>query len=81
MSEQRCSVGSYGGCLTHGKPNFAYCLDAIYARCDAAESALKELVALKDLKDAQGKTADYEERQPKAWAAARAVLDAAEVAP
>lgn len=29
--------------------------------------ALRELVALKKIKDEQGKTADYEDRQPKAW--------------
>jgi hypothetical protein len=36
--------------------------------------ALRELVDLKALKDAQGKTPEYERRQPKAWAAARKVL-------
>ena len=37
-------------------------------------AALQELVNLKALKDEQGKTEDYEERQPKAWAEARAAL-------
>lgn len=32
---------------------------------------LKELVELKQMKDEQGKTAEYEERQPKAWYMAR----------
>lgn len=38
------------------------------------QKALKELVALKTLKDTQGKSEDYERRQPLAWEAARAVL-------
>lgn len=37
--------------------------------------ALQELVDLKDLKDREGKTADYLERQPKAWESARKILD------
>ncbi len=37
-------------------------------------AALEELVALKDLKDTEGKTADYERRQPLAWHAAREAL-------
>ncbi|HXI16822.1 MAG TPA: hypothetical protein VNM48_10640 [Chloroflexota bacterium] len=36
--------------------------------------ALEELVALKPLKDTEGKTADYEQRQPLAWQAAREAL-------
>jgi hypothetical protein len=42
-----------------------------------ALTALDELVALKDLKDQQGKTHDYTVRQPTAWRVARLVLDAA----
>ena len=37
-------------------------------------SALVELVALKDLKDTEGRTAAYEQRQPLAWQAAREAL-------
>ena len=36
--------------------------------------ALKELLELKDLKDKDGKTEEYEARQPKAWDAARAII-------
>lgn len=36
------------------------------------QEILLELVRLKDIKDQDGKTADYERRQPAAWAAARA---------
>jgi len=37
-------------------------------------AALAELVALKTLKDTEGRTADYEQRQPAAWQAAREAL-------
>jgi hypothetical protein len=39
------------------------------------QSALTELVELKKIKDTQGKTADYESRQPLAWQTAFSVLD------
>ena len=39
------------------------------------EAALKELVELKDIKDSDGKTNDYLERQPKAWVNARKLLE------
>jgi hypothetical protein len=37
--------------------------------------ALHELVQLKDLKDKEGKTDEYEERQPKAWYLARQSIE------
>lgn len=37
-------------------------------------AALAELVALKTLKDTEGKTEEYARRQPLAWAAARTAL-------
>jgi hypothetical protein len=37
-------------------------------------AALTELVALKTLKDTEGKTAEYQRRQPLAWEAARTAL-------
>ena len=37
----------------------------------AANEILAELVALKHIKDTQGKTPEYLERQPKAWEDAR----------
>jgi hypothetical protein len=43
---------------------------------DQLASALQELVTLKELKDSFGKTGSYLERQPLAWEAARAALDA-----
>jgi hypothetical protein len=46
----------------------------VMAASKALYLALAELVALKALKDAEGKTADYEARQPAAWEAARAAL-------
>lgn len=39
------------------------------------QDALKELVALKDLKDTHGKTPEYLARLPKAWKNARALLE------
>ena len=39
------------------------------------EAALRELVALKDLKTVCGKTEDYLERQPRAWQAAVDALE------
>ncbi len=47
----------------------------------ALRRLLTELVALKDLKDAEGKTAYYEATMPIAWRKARAMLDAAPGAP
>ena len=41
---------------------------------DMALEALKELVELKLIKDTNGKTAIYLERQPKAWEQARKLL-------
>ena len=41
---------------------------------DRLQAALDELVYLKDLKDAKGKTPEYEARQPLAWQAARRAL-------
>lgn len=41
---------------------------------DELRAALDELVYLKDLKDASGKTAEYAARQPLAWAAAREAI-------
>lgn len=38
------------------------------------QAALKQLVDLKELKDTEGKTPDYEDRQPKAWHFAKEVL-------
>jgi hypothetical protein len=46
----------------------------VMAASKALYLALVELVALKALKDGEGKTADYEARQPAAWEAARAAL-------
>jgi hypothetical protein len=46
----------------------------VMAASKALYLALVELVALKALKDGEGKTADYEARQPAAWVAARAAL-------
>ncbi|HXI19133.1 MAG TPA: hypothetical protein VNM48_22435 [Chloroflexota bacterium] len=40
--------------------------------------ALEKLVALKTLKDTEGKTADYEQLQPLAWQAARETLEESE---
>lgn len=37
--------------------------------------ALKELVELKHIKDSEGKTDDYLERQPKAWYLANSALE------
>jgi hypothetical protein len=50
-----------------GLENYEIVFEALYL-------ALVELVALKALKDSEGKTADYEARQPAAWEAARAAL-------
>lgn len=36
--------------------------------------ALNELVELKEIKDADGKTEDYQERQPKAWHLAKEAI-------
>lgn len=47
---------------------------ALVARVRALEDALTELVALKRIKDREGKTRDYQWRQPLAWDAARAAL-------
>ncbi len=44
----------------------------------ALSGALDELLFLKVLKDKSGKTPEYLERQPKAWAAAMQVLDTLE---
>jgi hypothetical protein len=41
---------------------------------DNCRAVLTELVSLKNLKDTEGKTANYEERQPKAWEAAKDFL-------
>jgi len=41
-------------------------------------AALAELVALKTLRDTEGKTAAYEQRQPLAWQAAREALGGSE---
>ncbi|HXI16214.1 MAG TPA: hypothetical protein VNM48_07570 [Chloroflexota bacterium] len=41
-------------------------------------AALKALIALKDLKDAEGKTPAYESHQPQAWVASRAAIRQAE---
>lgn len=41
---------------------------------DELRAALIELVTLKDIKDRDGKTEDYERRQPLAWEAARSAL-------
>lgn len=57
-------------CLDHGEQHYNPT-----ARIRELEAALRELVALKALKDAQGKTPEYERRQPLAWDAARAVLE------
>lgn len=52
--------------------------DRWYARRQEALAALRQLVALKDDKDAHGRTPEYEQLQPIAWQAARAVLAKAE---
>lgn len=55
--EQRCEVGSYGGCLTHKKPNARYCLDTLYARIEQAEA--KEGLLLERLRTARQEIAGY----------------------
>lgn len=55
-------------------------IDALVVETKSLRAALVELVALKDLKDAFGKTPDYEDRQPKAWEAARAALEKTQIA-
>lgn len=69
---ERHAFGFYG-CDLHGP--FVY--DPV-GRIATLEAALRELVALKALKDDQGKTPDYERRQPLAWDAARAALEGKE---
>lgn len=49
-------------------------LEEAEQRAASLEAVLVELVALKVLKDSQGKTPEYEERQPRAWKAARDAL-------
>lgn len=49
-------------------------LERIVGEYDARSRALSELISLKSLKDARGKTEEYERRQPLAWAAARAAM-------
>jgi|GEM_PF-6613099 len=44
-------------------------------RVRVLSGALRELVQLKELKDAEGKTEIYRQEQPKAWARARAALE------
>jgi len=46
---------------------------------DALAQALEELCRLKIIKDSDGKTSDYLERQPKAWVAANQVLNTLEL--
>lgn len=48
--------------------------DNLLRHYQACKDALRVLVVLKAIKDRDGKTADYMERQPKAWAAARDAL-------
>lgn len=48
--------------------------DALQAKCERYEKALRELVRLKDLKDKDGKTDEYLQAQPLAWKAANEAL-------
>jgi len=49
-------------------------LDTTSALLEKAVKALRELVALKHIKDTEGKTLDYCSRQPVAWKEAEAVI-------
>lgn len=61
-------------CHQHVNPYCVTC-EAEARELRHVRAALADLVALKLLKDEQGKTPYYEENQPKAWAKAREVLD------
>jgi hypothetical protein len=50
-------------------------LETLQGRGKTLRDTLAELVELKNIKDSVGKTAEYLERQPKAWEAARQALD------
>lgn len=60
--------------LTDYADHVARKIREVKARAGALETAARELLALKNLKDKEGKTPDYEARQPKAWEALRQAL-------